>query len=443
MYYNHNKLFEPKGIKNARALVFFFWTLMIFEGMVRKWIFPSLSTHLQVTRDFLPCIALFVYFANEPSKNTLKKIMPSGVILLILMLYVVTAFIATVNSAQYSVAIPLLGLRTHFAYFPLAILTPLLLSNLEVVENFFLKLAVMSVPAGFLAIYQSTQPSSSWINIYGTGEEAMAMFGEQLLVRATGTFSYITGMGYYAQFSALSCFYLLITTRNKQVRNFSAFAMAVAIMAGFSTGSRAVIYGMILQFFLMIILCPRIILILLKIVRINIIVIGILFVVMAYFGQSQITAFFERASTVSDDTGWRLADGLLEWIDILEQYPFGRGIGTGHQQASTFIGGEGGFDSQLPESELSRVAMELGVIGFVAFLLFRFGILFYSLKIISSLNKNFEKKILGAFAFSYFIILFVGGVFSPIANAIFWFSIGLIIMIKTTRISNPNFFSVR
>jgi hypothetical protein len=126
-----------------------------------------------------------------------------------------------------------------------------------------------------------------------------------------------------------------------------------------------------------------------------------------------------------------VALSLFEWIDIVAQFPMGTGLGSGHQQAALFTGGIDGFDANkfLPESELSRVAMELGVIGFFMFCMFRLCVFAYSLSAVLR-ARQYEEKLLAAYAFSFFILLVAGGIYSPISNCFYWSSLGLVTMVR-------------
>ena len=412
-------------------MLVFFVILMIFEGSIRKWVSPSFGTPLQVLRDILPGMALWSYLASNPLRRTVRRALPSSAVLTVFLGYLFFAVVSILNSGVNSIPVAILGLRTHFFYIPLTFFVPIIIGNTPAVQKLLFRLALLSVPVSILAVYQSTQPQNSWINIYGTGEHAGALFGDEGLVRAAGTFSYITAMGYYAQFSAITSFYLAMSVSNAKVRAISLLALTAAVMAGFSTGSRAIVFGIIVQIIVMIMLCPLLIKIFLKKAAKNWLVFFASAILVIYFGEQQFDAFLQRTQSVSDDTGWRLVDGLLEWVDILERYPFGSGLGSGHQQAAVFAGERGGFGgfNALPESELSRVAMELGIPGFLFFLAFRGLVIYFAFKVTLS-TSDLQSRMLASVAFSYLILLIAGGVYSPIANAFYWFSLGIIVMIR-------------
>ncbi|MBK9785791.1 MAG: hypothetical protein IPP59_17275 [Betaproteobacteria bacterium] len=420
-----------KNISYPRLMLIIFVLLMVFEGAIRKWIFPFLGTPLQILRDLIPALAFIIFIGSKSLSHNFKKLSPNNVIIIPFCFYFVFSIFSSLISALDSFFVALLGIRTHFAYAPLAILIPFVLKNVSSVNVLLFRMALISVPVDILAIYQSTQSAESWLNIYGTGEEAGAFFGDQLLVRATGTFSYITGMGYYSQFSAITSFYIAMTTSDLRTRLFSALAMSIAIMACFSTGSRAVVFGVVLQIFIMILIYPALLKQILTSLNKNAFVIAFAIILVAYFSSDQLDAFVQRSQINSDDTGWRLTDGFFEWVNIVISEPIGKGLGSGHQQAAIFSGGEGGFggSNSLPESELSRVALELGILGFLSYLVFKTAVIYTSFRVSVS-SKTKTLKMLSGLSLSFFLILVLGGVYSPISNAIYWFSIGLIFIVN-------------
>jgi hypothetical protein len=242
-------------------------------------------------------------------------------------------------------------------------------------------------------------------------------------------------MGYFAQFSAAIAFYLAMTLTKRRHVVLAYSALLVAILGCLSTGSRATIFGLLLQSALMIGLSPQI---RGRIAQRFTPILGACFlgVLGIYcFGSEQLNAFLERTQQVSDDTAWRVSDALTEWLDVLFEEPLGAGVGSGHQQAALFLGGESGFGGYkaLPESELSRVAMELGVLGFTVFISFRILCYLYGWMIVRRASRG-DCEALAALALSTMVVLVAGGIYSPMANASFWFSLGVMNLVRVARV---------
>lgn len=405
-----------------------FFVVMVFEGAIRKWVAPQLGTLLQIFRDGLPTIALLSYFSTRPKFADVRWVLSGASLKISFLVYLFFAILTMSISGLESIAIALLGLRTHFAYAPLAFLVPLLFPEAKTMIRVFTFAAALALPVCLVAVYQTTQPPESFINIYASGEEANAAFGLESLIRASGTFSYITGMGYFSQFTFVSGLFLYFSADNRFQKRIGFLAGLLGLMAAFSSGSRAVVYGGLFQISIMAIICPELVKRFFRKIVSNIMIFGVAFVAVSYFAVSQITAFFQRAESAAGDEGGRLALSMFEWVGVVIANPLGSGLGAGHQKAATLIGGVGGF-GPIPEAELSRVAYEMGLIGFVTFLFFRYVVLTLTLSV-SLRAFEFQTKLLAAMALSYIALLLTGGVYTPVANALFWFFLGVILMVR-------------
>ena len=424
------RIAENSAFRASRTLLYAFVLLMIFEGAVRKWVEPSLGTPLQVARDLMPTLSFLALIMSRPNASLVKRSVPTDPVMASLIAYFVVAVGTALISGQDSLAIPALGIRTHFAYAPLALLIPMLFGR-EKLDRCLWAVALLGIPIFALSAYQSTQPFNSWINVYGDEEAPSAMFGDNSLVRATGTFSYITGMSYFAQYVAGISFYLATTAVNSRRSAAAYVCLAAAIVGCFATGTRAALFGAGLQICMMLLLSPPLRKRLLRrglstIASVIIVCLGTYVV-----GSAQIDAFMQRTQQVSSDVEWRLTDVLTEWTEPLTAHPLGSGVGSGHQKAATFLGEQGGFGgyNSLPESELSRVAIELGIIGFLAFGLFRISCYVYGYLVVTHAREG--ASALAALSLSTMLLLVGGGVYSPMANAMFWASLGMLQMVRS------------
>jgi len=204
--------------------------MMLYEGAVRKWIFPTLGTPIQVIRDLLLGFALLVLLLNGQKKSSLGQ--PGQFFWVFFLAYATLATLQIINPFIPSIFIPLLGLRTHFSYVFLILLLPLYLGSLDRGIKLMIGMLVLAWPACLLAFYQTTQPASHFVNIYASGEEANATFGDAGLVRASGTFAYLTGMGYFAQtISALSVIILLLPDLDRSKRWIAIISAGLGLIA--------------------------------------------------------------------------------------------------------------------------------------------------------------------------------------------------------------------
>jgi hypothetical protein len=425
----------------SRVGIAAFLFLMIFEGAVRKWFFPGSGVILQVFRDVIPATtALAVFLTQPPSVVRERFRMPSN-LRFILIAYIAIAVVLTYRSAAASILVPILGLRTHFAYVPLLILIPIAFGTLDALLLYVRKFAVIGIFVNLLAVYQTTQPASALVNVYASGEQADALFGRSSLVRSSGTFSYITGMGYFAQFGSVIflALYLLRQTRlNKLLLGAAATAAAMGCL---STGARGVVFGTLIQLVIVFVATPRAartFVLHLKRYAPLAVVLGIGGV---YFAARQFEAFMERTKGATDIPE-RLRLAFFEWWPIVTANPIGEGTGSGHQQAAALVGGaglgSGGGEAfgGLPEAELSRIAFELGFLGFAIFLLWRLAVLSFALKVVLRLKED-AQRITAAVSLSIIIILINSGMYSPVANAALYAAVAVILLIANTESSRP------
>lgn len=406
-----------------------FFMLMIYEGAVRKWVLPALSMPIQIIRDLLLGFAFLVLLLKGQKKSSLGQ--PDPLCWILFWVYVALAILQMINPAIPSIFIPFLGLRTHFSYFFLMLLLPLYLGTLENgIKRMTTGILILAIPVCLLAFYQTTRPASDIINIYASGEEANATFGNSYLVRASGTFAYLTGMGYFAQMSlVLSVMILLLPDLDRSKRWIATISAGLGLMACFATGSRGTVFGAVLQILLVFMFCKGSLVIFLSRYGKSFFPILLAVLAVTYLSSSQIDAFFERVDTSAGDEGWRINDLLTEWMDVLANNPWGVGLGMGHQQAATFVGGQAGFSSSLPEVEPSRIALELGILGFIAFLCFRLAVLIMVIKILYT-RRKYELKLFCSLSLAMLLPLTLGGMYTPMANALYWAAIGLALWAK-------------
>ena len=116
--------------------------------------------------------------------------------------------------------------------------------------------------------------------------------------------------------------------------------------------------------------------------------------------------------------------GLFGWLDVLIEAPLGRGLGIGHQQAGVFLGNESGFSAGI-EEELSRAALELGVVGFFAMLYFKVAAIAAAVRYCLKYQRTKDAQLI-AIPCSVLIVLLTGGLYTPLANVLTLTAVGVI-----------------
>lgn len=415
------------AFRTAWYLFTTFWLIMFFEGAVRKWIAPGIGVPLQILRDTLPAAVLLLLVQSRTSFPP----PPRALVVLLVSYMIIGMLSALIAGFSYPILVPLLGLRTHFAYIPLIVAVPAFYRSAGSLVSSAAKISIVAAPIALLCLYQTTQSPDSWINIYATGESSNAAFGSQSLVRASGTFSYITGMAQFAVLVFTTCLAGVLVASSRRQRLLFVAGVWAAIAASVSTGSRGPLFAML------IIVCGVFLLMLphyrqlLRRIRMFMAWVLLGGVAAAAYAALQLEAMYERVSVVGGDTAGRTHGVLFGWLDAILSNPVGFGLGAGHQQAAVFLGGRTGF-SLGAEEELTRIALELGFFGFIVFAASRM-VFFAQLCSITIKTKNFDLRAISAAATMLFTVNVVGGMYTPIANAVLWGSVGVGLAVLNIR----------
>lgn len=170
-----------------KRLVWLYFWLLIFEGALRKWVFPQYSAQLLIIRD---PVVLWIYFlafqANLIPRDKLLAFLwflcGTGLMLVAIQLVMI----------KVPLSVLLYGYRTAFLHLPLIFLIPAILDYDDLIRmgKVFLLLAV---PMAILMGYQFRSPADAWINKtvgLGGGLQLAAAAGK---IRPPGTFSFISG----------------------------------------------------------------------------------------------------------------------------------------------------------------------------------------------------------------------------------------------------------
>ena len=339
-----------------------FFIIALAQGAVRKWLAPGLSLEIEFFRDILPLLALIISYQQATIRRQLGMFTGRAAAL----------FWAYTSAAAFEACSPslpvfviLVGIRTHFAYLPLAFLMPSYLKSWRHGLRKFRQLLAFAVPIFLLAFFQTTQPVGSVWNQYADATMDVATFGAggADTARATGTFAYITEFAIFAEICAVISVFFMLTTDSKfsWLWNFGILVMALgAIMASGSRGPAAVFGAQVLGlaavgYGVRAIPSRR----LLPFVAFTLLAAGASMAVL----DRQATNFVLRAQETADDVDYRVQFAFFEWPEVMAQYPLGVGLGAGHQ---AFYGEMAATETpDLWESELSRLAFEFGVGVFV------------------------------------------------------------------------------
>ena len=218
---NSNLQFLKKGI-------WLYFILLIIEGGLRRWFFPSLATPLLIVRDPLAAYLLFTAYRY----NLFPK---HRVIPLMFWIGIISIFTA-VFFGHGSLSVALFGARILLIQFPLLFLIGRIFDRSDVIQMGKVILWI-SIPMAILITLQFYSPQSAWVNRGVGGDMDGAGFnGANGFYRPPGTFSFITGVSSFFGFVASFVFYFWLQPKyiNKLVLISATLALVIAVPTSIS-----------------------------------------------------------------------------------------------------------------------------------------------------------------------------------------------------------------
>ncbi len=357
---------RDQAIHQIRLCIWIYFWLLIFEGSLRKWFLPQLSTPLLLIRDPFTLYACWLglrwgLFRRDPLFQ-----------LLVLMAWLMTfgSLLAAFDPFGTTIPAIIFGLRTNFLHLIWMVLIPKVFDSRDVKHMGFWFLA-LSYLMGVLMFLQFSSPGEAFINAgAGIGSGAQITGGSGR-IRPAGTFTFITGPSLY--YPCVASFLLLGLLQPGLYPKWALLGSGFSTLAAviFSGGSRGLILGvsLVFVFFAMGLMTdPRRLGQLLAPIGI----LGIIGVVgYLLFGRSDAV---ESGIDVIQGRGFTsiITRVLLEFYPVgqVAQAPFlGYGLGTG-TLAGRFLIPTGGPVLH-SEGEWGRVIVESGVFLGFAYLLLR------------------------------------------------------------------------
>jgi hypothetical protein len=362
---------QDKNLRILRRLIWLYFWLLVFEGALRKWLLPSLSTPLLIVRD--PVVLLIYWQALRSRRFAVNgSILLGGILVAAFVLMALAQIVAGVGGGPIVAAY---GLRTNFLHLPLIFVIPYAFSYRDVIKLGKWVL-LLSVPMTILMVMQYRAPAGSWLNAGAKGDFQQLQFAMGK-VRPAGTFSFTSGA---AHFYALGMAFLIFgLSRNKIYPRWLLAASLVSIaVAQPVSGSRTMVLSCGIIFVAAILFGwfhPN--------QSKRTLMIGVLVTVLVAalsltsFFREAIDAFMMRwdsanASTAGVQRGivGRVFGEFTEPFELLPRAGLiGNGLGMGTNAASALLTGARVF--LLAEGEWARVVLEVGPFLGFAFLIYR------------------------------------------------------------------------
>jgi hypothetical protein len=345
--------------------------LTIVDGAVRKWWMPATSSYVYLEKDilllacYLGALRLGWWRLKRGAEFAWLEVGWG-----LLSIVVVIELLLMRGDDAY---VALNGARMYLLYMPLCWLLPEYLSrmSLATLRRGVTIFILILIPMAVLATVQFRLPQDSVVNRYATGTASdVALFGEEKNVRATGTFSFISGFTDFVNFAgALTAGLLIAGTAGTAI----PFAMICAFWCGICSGSRLSAIWLVTQM-IMIILLSMSDLKIRRGVRLLVILLVVgygLFALGARFGT--IGAFQRRAESADDS--WDRVRGTLQRPihSVKITSVFGEGLGTTYQQLLVHSVLVTSALERYDEVADDRFIVELGLSGLLVEMIWRIG----------------------------------------------------------------------
>src|SRR5437879_1039858 len=430
------------GMRRWREAVPAALLLAVFEGAVRKWVFPDYGQFIYLAKDILLLGAYAGFFVPRILRHQPLALWHPATTPLAL--FGLVAVFELANPLLPNLAIGLFGLKAYLLYAPLLYLVPCAFRETGELRRFLMTFALLAFVPLTLGVVQFWAPPDSVLNRYAWEEEPLGAFtfGEAAKVRITGTFSFISGHTVYLTLIVLIGVALMGVERGRRQRLTIGAVLALAVANLFMTGSRGPFLALGAAVPALLVLAgftPR----RLSLARAavpGVVVLGAVVLAVNAFPDA-VAAFRERVEGNEDVPG-RVLGIVREPLWALgEAGVIGYGIGTTHQ-ATVFLGSSGGAVPPA-EGEWERIILEVGPIGFALVLLTRLLVMARTWQAWREKREGDSRALL-AVALTFLLVSFPGPiVFNQTAAIFYWFMAGVALVPGGSPIRRPSVESER
>jgi hypothetical protein len=351
-----------------KTLIWAYIVLLLIEGALRKWVFPSLADPLLVVRDPV-LLAIYAVALAKGCFPTNPFVVVAGVLAALSMAF-------SVLGGHTNILVILYGVRINYLHLPLIWIMGTVLDRRDV-ERIGAFLLLMAIPMTLLMVAQFRAPMDAVINRGVGSEEIGQIFGADDRIRAPGLFSFISGPQLFFPFCA--AFFFNEIGGAKRLPWYLLILCGLAIAVGLPISiSRTVMLGTGIVALVFVASLP------LSSARPTSLFRPLLLLVLVGAALTQVPVFREGFSVFMmrwDDAAgenaaaWtnvvsRTASGFTNPYFFMKEAPFfGYGIGAGSNVGARLLYGDVGF--ALAEEEWGKVLLELGPFVGAAFIIFR------------------------------------------------------------------------
>ena len=366
---------RSKTIRNIRRLIVVYLILLIFEGVLRKWIVPRFSNPLLVIRD--PVVILIYILALRARCFAWNSYVVSLIIIGLLSWAAGILVLEPYLPIKTIILVTGFGFRSNFLHLPLIFIIPAVF-DINHVKRIGWWTIIGMIPMTLLMALQFHSPPDAFINRaagLGEGQQIQTSGGK---IRPPGTFSFISGAIFYL--STTAAFLLHAALSKLDYKNWLMIASGMSLIVGVGvSGSR----GAVLAVAVVIASLGVILLVrpdaMTKFGR------NLFLAAFLAWGVSHVPLFREGVGILSErftesaeltetsvvgGLAMRTFGGFTEGLSHLHVVPLaGYGLGVGTNAGAALLGVRSAF--LFSENEWTRILAESGSILGLAFLIWR------------------------------------------------------------------------
>jgi len=417
---------DPEALrKNIVRLCFVIYWLLIFEGALRKWAFPSLASVLFFIRD--PFLLLVYLMALRGPLPKGWRVLSFGCLVAALYCYLAGVQVllgySTLSVAAY-------GLHNYFLYFPLAWMIYTYF-NAKDVQRLLRQTLFVAVPIAVLVAVQFVSSPDAVIN-KGTSQAGEGVFiVVEGIVRPYGTFTFVLGQSLFvSSLVAINFGNLASVPERRIVGGVLQVVCGVACLSMiFLSGSRTtfIMVGALLACTLATAFIIRGGGSRLRVLVIPVVLSVIAAVLFPVISPTAYDALVERQLMAVDAEGAtekRAANIFTEVFSKSDVPAMGYGMGIGTAGGSTLLIGEAVF--LLSENEFLRIVQECGPFfgGFYILLRFALG-LYLLIKCAKAAREHSYPMVFCLGGYAFILIVGLQITFEGTANGFAWIFTGI------------------
>lgn len=355
--------------------IWVYFVLLIFEGALRKWVFPGLATPLLIVRD---PVAIWLLYKSLKS----GVFRPNGYVIGMWIISLV-AFIMALLVGHGSLVVAVYGLRITLFHFPLIFVISKVMRQKDLIRMGYW-LLWLSVGMTVLLAVQFYSPQSAWVNRgIGGDTEGSGFSGAAGYFRVPGTFSFSNGLSNFYGLVTAYLFYFWLNRVRREIPRWLLIGATICLLAAIPLSiSRGLFYQTIVSFIFVLAAVGRRPGFLGRLVVALTGGVVLVFILLNFsFFQTAVYAFTERFTSASTAEGGiegtlldRYLGGMIGAIVDTKAPFWGMGMGMGTNAGAKLLTGT--TDFLIAEGEWGRLIGEMGLLLGLTAIGLRFSLVF-------------------------------------------------------------------